>query len=361
MANVKLSIDGMHCGSCVSRVERALASVPGVRDARVNLTTGSAVVEGEAAPPRLDDLVSAVRHAGYDARPFRPAAESSAWERSQSQRLRQHRQAVVVALGLGLPIMALDFAGPALSSTHAGGHLWWQAIQALLTLMLLRSPAGGPILAGGLVAIGRRTPNMDSLISLAVATAFLAGVASFFVPGLQAFHFHAIAMILLFINIGRYLEARARRQASGGVAALAQRMPTTALRVTEAGVAPTPVAQLQKGDRVRIPHDTVVPVDGEVIEGEAAVDEAAITGESVPRRVCVGDEVKAGTTVREGLITVAATRVGQASALGRIIRAVEDAQMGKTRWERIADRVAGVFVPIVAVLALWLVMRCAAS
>jgi len=351
---IRLRVEGMTCGSCVARVERALESVPGVRQARVNLTTETATIDlSGVATPRAA-LIEAVRSAGYDADTFRKAdGGSSGLERTHDARLREQRQALGQAISLALPIMILHWLGHTLMSSEVGGGVWPVAIQALLCAMLLWSSAGAPILVGGLRALIHWSPNMDLLISLGVSVAFGAGVASMFSSALGEAHFHAAAMILAFINLGRYFELRARRDATTAIAALARRLPRTAWRITADGtIEDVPLEGIDAGDRLRVPQDTVVPVDGRVSDGEAAVDESAVTGESVPKARRPGDTVTAGSIVRDGLLTIEATRVGADSTMGRIIRAVEEAQSGKTRMQRIADRVAGVFVPIVVFLAL---------
>lgn len=350
---LRLRIEGMTCGSCVARVERALQSVEGVAQARVNLITGIATLDlRSAAPPPRGQLIEAVRRAGYDADTFREGnQEVSGIERTQDARLREQRQALAQAVGLAVPIMSVHLLAPWLSGTDRAGHLWPTVIQAILCGLLLWSSAGAPILAGGLRAVLRRSANMDLLISLGVSVAFVAGVVTLFTGGHDTGLFDAAAMILAFINLGRYLELRARRDASSAIAALVRRSSGTARRVTESGMEETPVEHLRIGDRIQVPPDTVVPVDGRLIAGQAAVDEGAVTGESIPRQRRVGDTLFAGSIVREGLIIVEATRVGRDSTIGRIIRAVEEAQSGKTRMQSLADRVAGVFVPIVIALA----------
>jgi heavy metal translocating P-type ATPase len=362
MSTIQLRIEGMTCGGCAARVEEALGRVPGVRDARVNLTTEIATVETGDEPARRAALIDAVRAAGYDAEATRPGREATtALERTHDARAHQQRQAMVHAVGLAVPIIVLDMAQHVLHSGGHGGAVWPGVILAILTFVLLCSAGGAPILVGGFKAIVHRTPNMDLLVALAVGVAFVTSVIGLFVPALGMSHFHAAAMILAFINVGRYLETRARHKATSAVAALARRMPATAQLVTETGVDSVPLERIAEGDRVRVAADMVVPVDGRIVEGEAAIDESALTGESVPRACSKGDTVSAGTHVREGLLTIEALRVGAASRMGRIIRAVEEAQSGKTRWQRLADRVAGVFVPIVitvsiGTLAGWLLL-----
>lgn len=347
----RLRIEGMTCAGCAARVEQALRRAPGVASAHVDLTTHAATVRGseEATTARL---VEAVRGAGYDAEPARSGAGPfESLEREDAELRRRHRQVLVQAVGLSLPIVALDFLIAPLASPHAGGHVWGRVLQALLCAMLLISPAGGPILAGGVRAMLHRAGNMDLLVTLGVAASFFGGVATLFVPELHSFHFHAAAMIVTLVCVGRYLEARARRSAAGAVVALAKRIPREALRVTAGGLERVPVEAVGAGDLVRAAVQTSVPVDGVVIEGEAAVDESSVTGDAVPVHKSPGDAVRAGTLVVDGDLTVRAVRVGAESTAARVLRAVEEAQAARSEAQRFADRVAGVFVPIVLVLA----------
>jgi Cu+-exporting ATPase len=342
----------MTCGGCVARVERALQSVDGVSRARVNLTTEVATVEAGDATPNRQALIEAVRRAGYDADTFRSGdAATTGLDRTHSERLRQQKQALGQAVAMAGPIMGLHWLAPILQSHDGGGHVWPHVIQALLCTLLLFSSAAAPILVGGLRAVLHRSPNMDLLISLGVCVAYVSGAVNLLRGGPDAAEFDAAAMILTFINLGRYLELRAKHDASTAISALVRRMPATAQLVTPDGIQEARIERLKPGDKVRVAQDTVVPVDGTVVEGEGAVDESAVTGEAIPRHRRTGDPVVAGSIVREGLLTVEATRVGAESTMGRIIRAVEEAQSGKTRMQRIADRVAGVFVPIVIFLA----------
>jgi Cu+-exporting ATPase len=349
---IRLRIEGMTCGGCVARVERALQSVEGVAHARVNLTTQVAAIDFGGMMPDRQALIEAVRAAGYDADTYRVAdAANSSLDRTHSEKLRQQQQALWQAVAVAGPVMALHWLAPTLQSHDGGGHVWPHAIQALLCTLLLFSSAAAPILVSGLRAIIHRSANMELLISLGVCVAYVSGVINLLRGGPDAAEFDAAAMILAFINLGRYLELRAKHNAATAISALAHRMPATAQLVTTDGIQEVHIERIRPGDKIRIAQDTVVPVDGRVVAGEGAVDESAVTGESMPRHRRVGDAVVAGSLVRDGLLTVEATRVGAESTMGRIIRAVEEAQSGKTRMQRIADRVAGVFVPIVIFLA----------
>ncbi len=350
---VRLRVEGMTCGGCVARVERALQSVPGVSQARVNLSSQLATIEMEGKSVPQAKLIEAIRSVGYDAEAVRPGGDTQHYlDRDHAEKLRRQKQAMGQAIAVAVPVMAIHWLAPVLQSHESGGHVWPHAIQGLLTALLLVSSAGAPILVGGLRAMIHRVGNMDLLITLGVTTAFVAGVVNVLAGRADAADFHAAAMILAFINVGRYLELRARHGAASAVASLARRIPTTVLLVRDDGIQMVPVERIRPGDRVQVPEDHVIPVDGEVVEGEAAVDESSLTGEPLPKLRSVGDRVAAGGLVREGILTLVATRVGADSTIGRMIRAVEEAQSGKTGMQRLADRVAGVFVPIVIVLAL---------
>jgi Cu+-exporting ATPase len=351
-SRTRLRVEGMTCGGCVARVETALRSVPGVVDARVDLTTGVAVVQADRGAASRRELIDAVRRTGYDADTFREDEPAAAGlDRTFQARAHAHKQAFVQALACGLPIMALHWLGPVLQSGDAAGHLWPTVIQALLCTLMLGSAAGAPILVGGLRALIHRSANMDLLISTATGAAFVTSMVNVLRGEAHATHFDPIAMILVFINAGRYIETRARRDASQAIASLVRRMPRTAQRLNGTELETVPVDSLRPGDRVQVAVDMIVPVDGTILSGQAAVDESAVTGESMPRSRRPRDRVYAGTLVRAGLIAIEAARVGADSTIGRIIRAVEEAQAGKTRMQRIADRVAGGFVPFVILIA----------
>jgi heavy metal translocating P-type ATPase len=342
----------MTCGSCVARVDKALRTVDAVVDAKVNLATETATVDLSDSIDLTKNLIRAVRAAGYDAEPFKfAAADRSDIETQQDERLRRAKQALVQAIGLALPIIGLDLALPILSGSHDGAQVGPRAFQAILCVMLFISPAGAPILVGGLRAAWFRAPNMDLLITIGVVAAFGSSLAATVLPHYHHFHYHAVGMILAFINIGRYLEGKAKRQAASAVATLIRRAPTKALRVENGSTRSISLSDIYLGDHLRVAADTTVPVDGTILDGQAAIDESMLTGESVPVDRAPGDPVRGGTLLKTGLITIVATSTGSDSAIAKIIRMVEEAQTSKTQLQRFADRVAGVFVPIVIALA----------
>lgn len=357
---IRLHIEGMSCQACVGRLERTLRSVAGVNDAHVDLTTETATVtlsngrSGVHAESRsaASDLIQAVRGAGYEAEVFRPAQDlHEQWHKARKERSRVQRQAFVQALAFSAPVFALEWLGPMLSSTNPGAHIWWRALQALLCLLLLRSPAGAPILVSGLRGLIFGHPGMDALIALGVGLSFLAGVASLFVPVLHAFHFHAAAMILVFINLGRWLEVGGRREAGEAVAALAARMPKQARRVDGPAEQEVDAARLKIGDRIRVVQDEVLAVDGEVLEGKAEVDLSAITGESLPAPAERGKALPSGALVVSGELLLRVTRTGEQSTLARILALLESVQTSKLPIQRLADQIAAWFIPALIGLA----------
>lgn len=352
--SVTLRISGMHCAGCVSSVEQALRAVPGVREVTVQLLTESADVRGELPPDRSSQLVAAVRAAGYEAQLLTsPSAATQALvnDSAARERLRRHRQALVQAIGLTLPILFLEHFHHAMWPDTRISQLLFRFTEGVLLVMLMVSPAGAPILASGLRAAWQRTGNMDLLITLGVLASAVGSAYGSLMNDAAYVHFHAAAMILALVCVGRYLEQRARDRAAAAIASLAQRAPRTALVRRGAELVSVPVEQIVVGDVVSAPAHAAIPTDGDVTEGEAAVDESLMTGEPMPVLKRPGSAVLGGTLVMEGMILYRATSVGRASAIGRILELVAQAQSGKTAMQRAADRVAAVFTPIVLAVA----------
>lgn len=357
---VTLLIRGMHCAGCVGAVEGALRRAPGVLAASVNLATQRAEVtlaSHAATDPR--PLIEAVRAAGYDAVAARDSqAALDDARRTRERALRHERQAIFMALMYGLPVIALHHVGPLLQSGLPGGSIWWWMLQALLTAMVLRT-AAGPMLAGAMRSLAARQANMDVLVSLGALAAFGGGIAGIGLAASKphaahelAMLFEATVMVVLFVSVGKHLESRARGQASTFLETLFARLPREALRVADGAAARVPLDDLRVNDVVRIPAHETVPLDGVVESGRAALDESMLTGESLPVERGAGDKVFGGARVVDGLIDVRVTAAAAESTAARIARLVEQAQSVKPPWQRFADRAAGVFVPVVMVLAL---------
>ncbi|OQY98893.1 MAG: copper-translocating P-type ATPase [Planctomycetes bacterium UTPLA1] len=344
----------MTCGACVRRVEDALRSVTGVADAGVQLMSESAIVATGGAAVSKDALVQAVRAIGYDAEVMSGAdtAIPGADESAHRERQRRDRQALIQAIGLVLPILAVDHFRHVLWSHNTGSQTAAILLELVLLLMLAFSPAGAPILVGGLRALFFRTPNMDLLITMGFSVATLSSVYGAFIARDEAFvHVHAAAMILGLVCVGRYLETRARGRAASAMKALARHAPRTALVKRDGQVVSTRVEDIAIDDIIVVPVHNAIPADGVIVEGGAAVDEALMTGEPFPVNRTQGDTVLGGTLVVEGQISFRVTATGAQAAVGRIAQLVARAQGSKTKMQRTADRVAAVFTPIVIAAA----------
>jgi len=324
-----LSVEGMTCASCVGRVERALADIPGVLDASVNLATGQARVRATAGRAAPAELVEAVAQAGYVAHagvaeglvPPPPAGDD--------------RWPVLAAVLLALPF-AVDMVN------HLAGRAsvlpgWLQLSLAVPTQTVL----AWPFYRAAVRALRARTGNMDLLVSLGTLAAFavsLAALAGWGAghAGHGALHFEAAAMTIAFVRLGRWIETRAKARATEAVRALADLAPTR-------HVAPGEIFDLKPGDKV--------PADAELIEGRAAFDEQALTGESHPVERGPGDMIAAGTFLRDGAVRARAFASGADTRVARIARAVGEAQAARLPVERLVDRIAAIFVPAIVALA----------
>jgi Cu+-exporting ATPase len=347
-ARRELEIEGMTCAACVSRVERVLKRVPGVRDAVVNLATHRATVTAEGVAD--DALVAAVAKAGYGARPrvdrftaddladpsaddLAPAATPPSPERFRAP----------VALGLALGLMALAMV-PGLQFP---GHGYVQAALAAAVVFGL----GAPIQRAALVNARHGAATMDTLVALGADAALAWSLAALAGRGHGHLYFETAAMIVAFVILGRSLEARARARTGDALRALVALRPRTARVVRGGEERALPVGRVRAGDTVRVGANERFPVDGVIREGEAAVDLALLTGESLPVIRRVGDAVPGGAVNGPTAVTLEATRVGADSALAQIIALVERAQGSRAPIQRTADRVAAVFVPVVMTLA----------
>ena len=347
---IDLEITGMHCAGCVGAVERALLKAPGVASASVNLATQRAAITLESgdAPADLSAMIQSVRDAGYDAREIEISDPNGDGRgRRRSAELRGQRNRIVAALAFGIPAMAVEMAGHAsgLSNNLAATA---QGILAAAVVVV----AAGPMFLGAFRALRSRSANMDLLVSLGVLTAMVSGVVGLILREPALILFDAAIMIVIFVAVGKHLEARARGRATAALEALASRLPREALRVVNDQVERVPITAVRVGDVLRLPPHATIPVDGEVVSGSISVDESMLTGESLPISRTVGGRVLGGTTVSDGVADMRAVAVGGDSAAARIARLVEQAQASKPPFQRLADRVAGVFVPTIIFLAL---------
>ena len=337
----EFSIEGMTCASCVSRVEKALGSVPGVREAVVNLATERATVTGAGLTPAA--IVAAAEKAGYPATLVDQGAPPTAAERAG-----EPLWPVLLAAALSLPLVApmvgmlfgADWTLPA----------WWQLALATPVQFWL----GARFYRAGWRALRAGAGNMDLLVALGTSAGY--GLSLYLMArhadhGTPHLYFEASAVIVTLVLLGKWLEARAKRQTTAAIAALQALKPEVARVRTASGDLDLPLARVKVGDVVVVRPGERVPVDGTVLEGASQVDESLITGESLPVAKHEGDAVTGGSVNAEGLLLVRTTAVGAESTLSRIVRLVESAQARKAPIQRAVDRVSAVFVPVVLVLA----------
>ena len=364
-----MSVEGMTCASCVGRVEKALRKVPGVIDVSVNLATERARVSTLPTLTAPDALLGAVVNAGYEAAllraspadqvtaaeppmawtgptsPSQPRPSASSSAASQAG-VKKRPGAVLAAALLSLPLLLPMFAMP------FGAH-WmlpgvWQWVLATPVQFWL----GARFYRAAWLALRARSGNMDLLVALGTSAAYgLSVYALLGAPG-QPLYFEASSVVITLVLFGKWLEARAKRQTTTALRALEALAPPTA-RVSRDGIeSEIPLAAVALGDLVIVRPGERVPVDGVVRDGRSDLDEALLSGESLPVAKQPGDAVTGGASNGDGLLRIEATAVGSATRLARIIRLVEDAQVRKAPIQRLVDRVAAVFVPIVIGIAL---------
>ena len=363
VARRDLVVTGMTCASCVASVEDALRGVPGVRSADVNLATERARVEVDPARADVTALVRAVERAGYGAL---AVSEDERERAATEQQERAVRRAYVRALGRRLAIAAaLAVPTMALSMADLAFPALMEAAWRPYVLFALASPvqlwAALPFYRGALSAARHRRADMNTLVVLGTTTAYLVSVAATFFSGLfdslgleprQYLYYDTATAIVALILVGRYLEARARAHTSDAVRSLAA-LGAKSARVRRRGGAEedVPIEKLVVGDVVVVRPGETVATDGLIVAGSSGVDESMVTGESLPVEKRAGDDVTGGTLNRSGAFRFRVTRVGADTLLAQIVRMVEEAQGSKAPIQRLVDRVAAVFVPVVLVVA----------
>jgi len=340
----------MTCASCVARVERKLGKVEGVRSAVVNLATERATVAYDPSRVKVARLIGAVEAAGYGATSAveDASAEDGAGEETRRARaLARRRTTLLTGAALCAVILILAMAPPLMMVPTVQTHNY---LLALLTLPVW-AIVGWSFHRGALINLRHGAANMDTLVSLGSTVAFVYSVVAMVaLPG-QYVYFDTAALIITLIYLGKYLEAAAKGRTGEAIKALMGLQPRTARVIRNGQERDLPIAQVVSGDALLVRPGERVPVDGVVTGGESAVDEAMITGESLPVRKGQGDAVIGATINGAGLLHIEATRVGRDTVLAGIVRLVEQAQGSKAPVQRLADRISGVFVPIVLVLA----------
>ncbi|TDQ26169.1 Cu+-exporting ATPase [Raoultella sp. BIGb0149] len=349
----QLLINGMSCASCVSRVQKALAAVPGVAQARVNLAERTALVMGSASAA---ELVQAVEKAGYGAEAIEDDLERR--ERQQETAIatmKRFRWQAIVALLVGVPVMVWGMFGDNMMVTDDNRSLWLAIGLITLAVMVF---AGGHFYRSAWKSLRNATATMDTLVALGTGVAWLYSMSvnlwpQWFPMEARHLYYEASAMIIGLINLGHMLEARARQRSSRALEKLLDLTPPSARVVTPEGEKSVPLADVMPGMTLRLTTGDRVPVDGIISQGEAWLDEAMLTGEPIPQQKSGGDPLHAGTVVQDGSVLFTASAVGSQTTLARIIRMVRQAQSSKPEIGQLADKISAVFVPTVVVIALF--------
>ena len=362
------TVTGMSCAACSARVEKAVSAVPGVTSCSVSLLTNSMGVEGSATP---DAVISAVQAAGYGAS-LKGAAQSVPSIAEQEDALADHETPVLkrrLIASLGFLIVLMYFSmghmmwGWPLPSFFDGNHVAMGLIQMLLTIAVM--VINQKFFINGFKSLFHGAPNMDTLVALGATASFgYSTYALFAMTGAQVrgdvaavmsymheFYFESAAMILALITVGKMLEARSKGKTTDALKSLMKLAPQTATLLRNGQEITVPIAQVKRGDVFVVRPGENIPVDGVILEGESAVNESALTGESIPVDKAVGDSVSAATTNQSGFLRCEATRVGEDTTLSQIIKMVSDAAATKAPIAKVADRVSGVFVPTVITIA----------
>ena len=365
----KFSVTGMSCAACSAHVEKAVAKVPGVTSVTVSLPTNSMNVEGTAAP---SDIIQAVTQAGYGAslqggeqNTSAPAFDEEALKDHETPKLRKRLIASVVIL---IPLMYVSMGHMMwnwpLPSFMAGNHVAMGLYQMLLTILVMI--INQKFFISGFTSLLHKSPNMDTLVALGSGASFAYSTyALFAMTGAQMrmdmdavmqymdeFYFESAAMILTLITVGKMLEAYSKGKTTNALKSLMQLAPKKATILRDGEEVSVPVEQVQIGDIFVVRPGESVPVDGVIIEGNSALNESALTGESIPVDKAEGDSVSAATLNQSGFLKCRATRVGNDTTLSQIIQMVSDAAATKAPIAKVADKVSGVFVLAVISIAI---------
>ena len=362
------NVTGMSCAACSARVEKAVSCVPGVTGVAVSLLTNSMGVEGDASPAAI---IEAVEKAGYGASrkgAAKSAAASGDEAALEDRETPQLIRRLVWSLGFLCALMYLSMGhmmwGWPLPAFYDGNHVAMGLTELLLAVIVM--VINQKFFVSGFRSLSHGAPNMDTLVAMGSGAAFVYSTFALFamtsaqVRGdtaaveqwMMEFYFESAAMILTLITIGKTLEARSKGRTTDALKSLMRLAPQTAFVVRGGAETEVPIEQVQTGDIFTVRPGQHIPVDGVVVEGGGAVDEAALTGESVPVDKAPGDAVSAATVNRSGFLKCRATRVGENTTLSQIIQMVSDAAATKAPVARIADKISGIFVPAVIAIAL---------
>ena len=362
------NVTGMSCAACSARVEKAVSKVPGVTACSVSLLTNSMGVEGTASP---QEIIQAVERAGYGASQKSGGAKAPTTAETE-EALVDHETPILrrrLIASLIFLVMLMYFSmghmmwGWPLPSFYEGNHVAMGLTQMLLTIIVM--VINQKFFISGFTSLLHQAPNMDTLVALGATAAFgystyalfamtaaqVAGDFSGVMKYMMDFYFESAAMILTLITVGKMLEARAKGKTTDALKGLMKLAPKTATLLRNGQEVKVPIEQVQAGDIFVVRPGENIPIDGVVEEGSSAVNESALTGESIPVDKAAGDNVSAATLNQSGFLRCRATRVGEDTTLSQIIQMVSDAAATKAPIAKIADKVSGVFVPVVITIA----------
>ena len=363
------NVTGMSCAACSARVEKAVSKVPGVASCSVSLLTNSMGVEGTASSA---EIIKAVQDAGYGASPKRAGAAAASSTSAGLDALADHetpklKRRLIASLGFLLVLMYFSMGhmmwGWPLPHWFDGNHVAMGLVQLLLAGIVM--VINQKFFINGFKGLLHGSPNMDTLVAMGSMASFVWSTYALFamtraqVDGnselvmhyMMEFYFESAAMILTLITVGKMLEARSKGKTTDALKSLMKLAPKTATLLRDGAEVTVPIEQVQKGDIFVVRPGENIPVDGIVLEGTSAVNESALTGESIPVDKAAGDKVSAATTNQSGFLQCRATRVGEDTTLAQIIRMVSDAAATKAPIAKIADTVSGFFVPAVITIA----------
>lgn len=364
------TVTGMSCAACSSRVEKAVSKVPGVTACSVSLLTNSMGVEGEVPP---ETVIHAVEDAGYGASLKGQGAAAQAQSASEAEDALKDRETpvlkhrLIASLGFLAVLMYMSMGhmmwGWPLPAWFTDNHVGMGLVQMILAAIIM--VINQQFFISGFKALWHRSPNMDTLVAmgsmasfvwsvyalLAMTRAQTDGNAELVMEYMMEFYFESAAMILTLITVGKMLEARSKGKTTDALKSLISLAPKTAVVERDGKEVTVSIDEVQKGDIFVVRPGENIPVDGQVIEGNSAVNEAAITGESIPVDKAEGDMVRSATINQSGFLRCKATRVGEDTTLSQIIKLVEDASATKAPIAKVADKVSGVFVPVVITIA----------
>ncbi|CAI49425.1 P-type transport ATPase (probable substrate copper/metal cation) [Natronomonas pharaonis DSM 2160] len=355
-----IEVGGMHCSTCSETVAGALAEVPGAIDASVNYATDEATVEYNPEAFSVETARAAIEDAGYDPVVDESDDDGDAGGSAAERELRKQRRLVVGGGLLTLPfiyLMTAMFSPLPQPDTVAGVPFGWVEFVFATALM---ATLGKEFIVGAYTAARNRTANMDTLVAVGTTAGYLFSTAVVLGAITGDLYFEAVGFILWFITVGNWLEARSKARASDALRELLRMEAEEATVVVDGEERTVPLSEVAVGDRLKVRPGERIPTDGVVVDGDSAVDESMLTGESVPVEKSPGDEVVGSTVNENGVLVVEATKVGEDTALQQIVRRVKEAQSRQPDIQRLVDRVSGYFVPAVIVNAVvWAILWAA--